>query len=610
MGTVRSSSWSRTPWRGLLVRLVVVALAAMGLSLISGAGSTALAAPTGGRTAPAKPSAAALAADPGTVTGQITTSDGGAVSGEVDLYVWVPDGGFFDFADSAFVDDTPSPATYTFTAAEGDYYVAFTPYDSRYLTAYSGGASDAPTATGDPGVVHVAAGETSPADLAVHVDPALHRVTGVVTDTAAAPLADTYVEADRDFGDGSYDYVTDASTDATGHYTLWLAEGTYQLRFTPSDQDTYDVVTKNVTVGSADQTVDATLPPVARFSVSGTIRDASGAIAGADVELYQLFGSAGSWEGDWVDEVTADASGHYTFASVRGGRTYTVRASAPHHTATYLGDVTTLANATGFDLSADRTGADVTLTPASSVSGTVTGPSGPAADVDVQLYKWVEGDGMFEQWDDAFTGDDGTYLLDAPDAGTYTLHFDPSNTSPRLQGQWLGGGSAMPTTANAPGTFTITDQPTDVVKNATLAAAPVATGTITDQGGTPLAGASAVSYVWDGTTWSQYDTATTDATGHYAVAVPSSSVVTFRFARGGSTTAFYGGGTSLPASPTSSNSITTPASGNVAVRTVALAPFQSHLGRVAGQDLAYCKTNVVPANDDDSSAAVTIPFAL
>lgn len=41
-----------------------------------------------------------------------------------------------------------------------------------------------------------------------------------------------------------------------------------------------------------------------------------------------------------------------------------------------------------------------------------------------------------------------------------------------------------------------------------------------------------------------------------------------------------------------------------------LAASQSTLGKVAGEDLAYCKANTLAANDDQSTEAITIPFDL
>jgi hypothetical protein len=54
-------------------------------------------------------------------------------------------------------------------------------------------------------------------------------------------------------------------------------------------------------------------------------------------------------------------------------------------------------------------------------------------------------------------------------------------------------------------------------------------------------------------------------------------------------------------------SVTEPATTSGALE---LAASQSTLGKVAGQDLDYCKTTTLPADDDGSSDAVTIPFAL
>lgn len=595
---------------GTLIRLVVLSfvVTTLALGLLPSQASAA----SRGKPNATKPSAAALAV-PGTVSGTVTVPDGGPFDGDVVLYQWDPVGEFFDYVNDATVSD--AHPGFSFTAASGDYYLELDTFNQRYLTTYSGGATQPPTATTDPGVLHVDAGTGAEANLTAALNPAIHRVTGTVT-AGGAPAADADVQVFMDDGTGNLTYVTEDFTTANGTFHVDLASGSYTLVVTPST-DTYDTASVPLTVGGSDRTLDPiALPASGSWALSGTVSDTGGALSGATVRLYRLTGTPGAWS-DYqsLQSVTTDANGHYSFANISGGnsRWYTVQASSPGHRPTFYGGVADVLDATAFHLTANRTGTDVQLPLASTIAGTVTGPQGAAANVDVALYQWFAdasdpAGGSFSDVAYATTSATGAYSFDVPAAGTYALYFDGAFA--QLRSGWLVG-DTMPTGPGSPGTLAVPETVTHLVADKTLAGVPAVTGTITDQAAHPVQGASATAYAWEDGAWSQVASALTNASGGYSVplSVPDGTPITLRFARGGFTPVWYGGGASMPTAPTAQNSITTTGA-NLTAGTVQLAPFVSKLGKVAGQRLDYCLANALAANDDGSSAAVTIPFEL
>lgn len=597
-----------------LAHLVVLALVAATLSL--GVGAASGAAP--GQAKPGdrsgtKPSAAALA-EPGTIAGTVTTPDDGYVYGQLQVYKWQAEGEYFDLEYGETLDEE-SPATYSVPAEPGDYYVAFHDLLELYQTAYSGGATQPPASLEDTGVINVAPGEGADADIALIALPSRQTVSGIVQNLDGEPLSAYYLEVYKDLGEADGAYVTDLYGNPDGTYSVDLRPGDYTLRFYDDSGD-YENTTASVTVADGPVAMDPiVLPPIGRYAVGGTITDTSGPISGATVRLYRLYGTPGNWETyEWTDEVTTDDDGQYSFTGVRGsGRYYTVWASAPGHTARYLGGFANAGDTEGFIPTADVMDANVELPASSTVSGTVSGPTGSAESVQVQLYRWYPEDdsGYFDQIDETYTDADGHYSFQTLDPGFYTLRFETDDTSDPLEPAWLVGTDA-PAGTDAPGVFEVTETAQAFTKDKTLAASRQATGTVTDQAGAPLDGASVVAYLWDAESesWGQYATGVTDADGTFGVRIPASSVVTFRFARGGFAPIFYGGDTELPATPGEGNSLTTPADADVPLGTIELPPFVSKLGKVAGQDLAFCREHALAANDDESTAAVEIPFDL
>ena len=87
---------------------------------------------------------------------------------------------------------------------------------------------------------------------------------------------------------------------------------------------------------------------------------------------------------------------------------------------------------------------NIVLARSSTVSGLVSGPNGPAGDVQVELLLWDEDDEEFYGEDSAYTEEDGTYRLTINRPGHYTLFFDTDDSAAPVASAWLSGANKPP----------------------------------------------------------------------------------------------------------------------------------------------------------------------
>lgn len=564
-----------------------------------------------------KPSAR-LMAQPGELEITISTPDGGEVYGDLEIYQWQSDGEYFEYYTGVYLENEPSPSVTALPLPAGDYYAQFYSYSRAYHLGFLNGATGPASTPADAGVVSVApdAGTDASMDLV-----AMERtdVSGLVTDGSGAPLEGINFYAEQTDGE-TFDSA-EGFTGADGAYSFGLLPGTYDLYFY-DENDVYEGSSVSIEVADDPLVVPTVaLTRVGRWAVSGTVVDSVGQpVTDADVVLYRLYDDDedGTFDGyDYIDE-TYSADGNYVFPGTRSNQTYTVLARAPGFMDGVLGGGSDILSGDSFSPEADVVLAPIVLARASTVEGVVSGPAGPASGVEVHLQKWDPVDGSFYTDDYASTDENGRYRITVRSTGDYTLFFEAVYASEPLISSWLVGDSP-PSGPGEPGTFAVDDTPTDIVRDKALARAPVVNGAVLNEAGDGLADASVVAYVLESdpggagrveSYWSQYSETRTRADGTYSVRAPSGETVTLRFARGGYVTQFLGGGNTLPAEADGTNSVLVPETGDAEVAPVTLAPFASQLGKVAGQDFAYCRNNVLPANDDGSSEAVDIPFDL
>lgn len=567
---------------------------------------------------PDGPKMAAAELAPVTLSGTVTDQFGNPVtdeSGYVELYQWSDEFASFEYHDAAVPD---ADGAYSFSVQPGRYAPVAYPFGSGQLPGYAHGATEMPTAVDSPGVVEVLADTPAAVPLQFRQDPDFITggVRGTVTDQADRPLSEvdvTVVSADGDQLGQGY-------TDSLGQFSInGIRVGDVEVRVDAREDFLGRGVMATVTQDQVTDLGAIKLSPTPRGTLTGRVLSSSGApVAQAHGELRRVYtyedGSRGS---SWVADFETDDNGAYSTDGLRlNGSSYSVRVyDTGADITTWLGNTEDVATATLITpTEASNVAADLTMLRGASVSGTVSGPSGPAADVRVEAMRW-DADYGWQTWRSGYTDEAGAYSIRLT-SGTYTLRFDGQHSQDGLADAWLEG-EAEPASATAPGTFTLATGES-VTKDKTLPLAQRATGRVTTRAGAGLAGATVTPYRWitdtdttEGGYWTPWGTPTTaDDSGAYSVRVPGNSTVTFRFGRGGYQGKFLGGTDTLPAAPTAANSAAIGTADLTPVPDMALEPRVSSLGKVAGQRLDYCLAKTLPANDDDSSDAVALPFEL
>ena len=257
--------------------------------------------------------------------------------------------------------------------------------------------------------------------------------------------------------------------------------------------------------------------PIDAGSLSGVVQDTTGTgLGGICVSVANGPGTTTAADGSYqVDGVEAGA---HTVQFVDCNPTPTFVSTW------YLGrqqqdqaDVVTVAANSVLVLS------DVTMVEGVAVSGTVTGPSGAAAGINVSVNPY-DGAGSSAG---ATTAVDGTYRTGPLPDGRYRVQFsDPTDA---LAGQYWQGSATWNGAAQLQ--LAISDGQEHVAVDATLSSAATISGTVTDSTGTPLADICVNANVADQGGFSNVGSGvTTAADGTYTVAgVPPAGDVRVQF---------------------------------------------------------------------------------
>ncbi|SBT49455.1 carboxypeptidase regulatory-like domain-containing protein [Micromonospora auratinigra] len=240
----------------------------------------------------------ALAADTGTVSGRLTSSNG---TGAADVPVQVWGNGGAEVSGSTTTDADGRYSVDGLTA--GDYIVAFLPPERpQQFYRQKTQAWEADRVTVDAG------GTTTADDQLV----ATGVLTGQLQGTAGA-----YVEAQNQ---DTWETVA-ATTDDTGHYRLYVVPGTYVLSFRPVEGSwqsqyvpgTLDPQSAGRYQVAADQTVTVNDTVLGVGSLSGQLTSATGApVPNASVIVNTATSSSGG-------SATTDANGEFTVPALLSG---------------------------------------------------------------------------------------------------------------------------------------------------------------------------------------------------------------------------------------------------------------------------------------------------
>jgi hypothetical protein len=135
-----------------------------------------------------------------------------------------------------------------------------------------------------------------------------HTLSGTVYG-GSSPLPNTQVEA---LNAGTSNVAASATTDGSGHYSLMLTDGPYNLHVTPPAGSGFVEATTNISMSGADQTSDVILlaPAGGGGAVSGTVRGLNGNPL-PNIWVYAY----ATQTGQYIASAQTDAAGHYSLTS-------------------------------------------------------------------------------------------------------------------------------------------------------------------------------------------------------------------------------------------------------------------------------------------------------
>ncbi|MEA5409538.1 carboxypeptidase-like regulatory domain-containing protein [Haloarculaceae archaeon H-GB2-1] len=276
--------------------------------------------------------------------------------------------------------------------------------------------------------------------------------------------------------------VATTTTDANGDYAVTVGPGHYTVAITAEhyNQTTYRHVRLDP---DATVTKDAALSPTG--TVSGTIQDAAGnALTGATVKISNT-------NSNTVHPLSTGGSN--TFSKDVATGTWDVTVSKSGYASQTWSGVTLGENATKAHT--------FQLAQAGTIQGTVTNDSGSALS-GMDVIAWNQSQG--QQVDSTRTDANGDYSLGVP-AGTYDVFaFDQP-----------------PETYEHAAAFRVSvSKGATVTEDLTMSKAPPSgtlTGTVVDPDGNPVSGASIEAV---DSTYTNFESTTTDAQGQFSVSVP------------------------------------------------------------------------------------------
>lgn len=446
----------------------------------------------------------------GGISGTVTNGAADPVD-TVDVYAYeYADGDSWQVGSAS----TQSDGSYEILGLDaGTYRIEFVDYNGQYAGEFYDDASTMDLATD----IVVEQGVTSSGIDAV-LEPAGH-ISGRISNSANAPLADISVQTYSYSPEWGYDWVWDTTSDPDGLYDVGgLRTGNYRVGFSDDSGnylgEYYDNATSletatdvAVMAGSTTSGKNAVLARAGH--ITGRVTNAAGQGLG-DIEVAYYVNYDGYWDGGrgtWTDEL-----GYYDIGGLPTG---TYRIGFEDYSGDYLreyyNDVITLDAGTNIAVTAGSTtsGKNAVLGAAGHVAGTVTGPQGELlGDISVQVFKYDVSEGYWDWAGEQGTELDGTYNVGGLRTGTYRVGFEDYN------------GTFAPEYHNNAGTV---ETATDVAVtagstrtiNATLALAGHITGRVTSAVGAPIEGILVTAYESSPWGWEWVTDTYTGSTGDY-----------------------------------------------------------------------------------------------
>ncbi|MEI6623924.1 MAG: hypothetical protein WCP28_18685, partial [Actinomycetes bacterium] len=445
----------------------------------------------------------------GTISGYLTSSAGGGGAGGVRVTAYKYVAG--SWVTAAYTSSLSGTGAYSLTLTPATYRLLFGAPAGNYLQEYWNNKSSISTA--DDIVIADQDAKFADADLT----PAAH-LTGTVTGVGGAPAAGIWVYPYLWSG-AAWVQTGGARTDASGVYRADVAEGTYKLMFRDLtgalatsyyyDKPTFAAANEAELYRFVTTTCNQPMsPPVSKGTIGGTVTGSESApLVGIRVTTYKSV--SGSWNS--VDTTTTKAGGVYITPALDAA-TYRVYFFDPANN--YLGQFynnkSSISAADDIVVAAgDAKTANAAMTPATHLTGTVTGVGGAAAaNIWVYPYRWSGS--AWVQTGGGKTDANGVYRTDVA-AGTYKLWFrDLTGT---LTNEYYSDKPTLLTAdtvaASAFATTTCNEAMGVPSSKGTIS------GSVTTTGSAPLAGIRVTTYKYVDGSWTSQDVTTTNASGVY-----------------------------------------------------------------------------------------------
>ena len=392
--------------------------------------------------------------------------------------------------------------TFTQTDSTGHYRM-FVPNGTWTVTATppSGDTTDAATSI----TVTVAGGVISSGPNPPNITLQVANLTGTVTESATAgggSAQNTNVNAQQQNSFTGFNTQTDSS----GHYGLFVPDGTWVITAQPPSSDTTDAtttITVTVTSGSISSGPNPPNITLEAANLSGTVTESATAGGGAAQNTNVQAQQQNSFNGT---NTQTDSSGHYRMFVPDG--TWVITAQPPSSDTTDAPTTITVTVTSGA-ISSGPNPPDITLQTAN-LSGTVTKSAsaggGAAQNANVSVYT-----STLQQQASTNTNMSGHYGVHVPD-GNYIINAQPP----------FGDSTDAPTSVTVTvsgGVITSGPNPPNITLNAANLS-----GTVHESDGTTPAQNANVSVYPQGGGQIQ-ETTNTDSSGNYHLFAPDGTWV-------------------------------------------------------------------------------------
>lgn len=371
---------------------------------------------------------AAPLANIGYVSGHVIEDGTGADVANAAVSLWLWSGGYSDYAQIV----TDENGRFSRPVVAGQYAIGFNDWPAHQMEVYEDVDGWAPDG-GTPVFVTATASTEITASL-----QALGSISGLVTsESSGDPISGVQIDVYRQ-GSSGVSWMAQTATGPDGTYTIEGLEygAGYLVVFTDGSSQFVSEAFDNkpdlysadpIAVGASQVTgIDAALADAA--TISGIVTDAQThtPVSDAWVSVYEYDKHNLYWA--QTHGAYTDAAGMYTVGGMPSG-TYRVEFGAWNLGYAYeyydnvrdMPDATNLAVTTGQDI----LGIDAALEKRGSISGTVTDvvTSNPIASASIYAYRYLPGDGTWEQQYSTSTNGSGQYTLTNLTPGTYRLMF-------------------------------------------------------------------------------------------------------------------------------------------------------------------------------------------